>query len=154
MNFIKVAQFADIEAEFLRRVNAVVWCNVATIATNNRPRSRIMHPYWEGATGWAVTRPTSHKVKHLAHNAYVSLAYVQDVANPVFADCRAEWVDDLDEKRRIWDTLKNTPPPMGFDPGTMFKSVDDEGFGLLKFTPWRIEVSYFPKEAHIWHAEA
>ncbi len=152
MNRIAVTDFAAIETEFLRRVNSVVWCSAATIATNNRPRSRILHPYWEGSTGWITTRPQSHKARHLAHNPYMSLAYVQDVARPVYVDCHAAWVQDLEDKRRIWETLRNTPPPMGFDPGTMFISADDPGFGLLRLTPWRIEVSNFPTESHIWHA--
>jgi len=124
VNRIEVESFSEIEDEFIKRVNTVVWCNVATVGPDNRPRSRILHPYWEGTTGWITTRPTSFKVKHLAHNPYISLAYITDLAKPVYAECRAEWIDDLDEKQRIWDTLKNTDPPMGFDPGTIYKAVD------------------------------
>ncbi|MBZ0310805.1 MAG: pyridoxamine 5'-phosphate oxidase family protein, partial [Anaerolineae bacterium] len=69
-------------------------------------------------------------------------------------DCTAEWVDALDEKKRIWKLLLETPPPMGFDPAPIYKSVDDPGFGLIKLTPWRIEVTNFPTGPHlIWHAK-
>jgi hypothetical protein len=44
---VQVATFADIETEFIRRVHRVVWCNVATLDSQNRPRSRILHPIWE-----------------------------------------------------------------------------------------------------------
>ncbi len=37
---------------------------------------------------------------------------------------------------------KSTPPPLGYDPGMIWKAgPQDPGFGLLKLTPWRIEVS-------------
>jgi hypothetical protein len=82
--------FAEIEAEFIQRVHAMVWCSMATLDTRNRLRSRILHPIWEGAVGWASARPHSLKAKHIAHNAYVSLAYIGDIAKPVYADCKAE----------------------------------------------------------------
>ena len=37
---MKIATFAEIADEFLERVNKAVWCNVATIDTKGRPRSR------------------------------------------------------------------------------------------------------------------
>lgn len=40
---MKVTGFADIEAEFIRRVHTMVWCTAATIDTRNRPRTRILH---------------------------------------------------------------------------------------------------------------
>jgi hypothetical protein len=33
-----------------------------------------------------------------------------------------------------------TAPPAGFDLAKIFKGVDDPEFGVLKFTPWRIEL--------------
>ncbi|MCL4876893.1 MAG: pyridoxamine 5'-phosphate oxidase family protein [Anaerolineae bacterium] len=148
---MEVTDFSEIQEEFLRRVHSVVWCTMATLDTRNRPRSRILHPIWEGTTGWITTRRHSHKAKHLAHSPYVSLAYTADLAKPVYVDCVAEWVDDLDEKKRLWDLLLTTPPPLGFDPAPIYKSVDDSGFGLLKLTPWRIEVTNFPAGPHlIW----
>lgn len=148
---MEVTDFSDIQEEFLHRVHSVVWCTMATLDTRNRPRSRILHPIWEGTTGWITTRRHSHKAKHLAHSPYVSLAYTADLAKPVYVDCVAEWVDNIDEKKRLWDLLLTTPPPLGFDPAPIYKSVDDSGFGLLKLTPWRIEVTNFPAGPHlIW----
>ena len=113
---------------------------MATIDTKDRPRSRILHPIWEGPTGWASARPHSLKAKHLARNPYVSLAYVADISKPVYADCKAEWVGDATAKQRVWDLFATTAPPAGVDLAKIFKGVDDPEFGLLKFTPWRIEL--------------
>jgi hypothetical protein len=153
---MEVTNFSELEAEFTQRVCTMVWCNVATIDSKQRPRSRILHPIWEGSTGWIGTHRNSYKSKDLDHSPYVSLAYIVDVMKPVYVDCTVEWIPDLDQKRRIWDLFKNTPPPVGYDPAQDFISPDHENFGLLKLTPWRIALVTFPAESHyhgqrIWH---
>ena len=151
---MKVSAFSEIEEEFLARVHTMVWCSMATMDTRSRPRSRILHPIWEGPTGWASARPHSLKAKHLAHNPYVSLAYIADISKPVYADCKTEWVDDAAAKQHVWDLFKATPPPAGFDLAKIFKNVDDPEFGLLKFTPWRIELFDISNNANrrVWIA--
>jgi len=136
----EVTSFAEIETEFIGRVHTMVWCSLATLVTMNRLRSRILHPIWEGATGWASARPHSLKAKHIAHCSYVSLAYIADIARPVYVDCTAEWETDDNVKQHVWDLFKKTPPPAGFDLANIFNSVNDPEFGVLKFTPWRIEL--------------
>lgn len=137
-----VASFAEIEQEFNARVARIAWCTVSTIDTKGRPRSRILHPIWEGTTGWILTNRHSHKEKHLARNPYVSLSYWDPQHQQVYADCRAEWVDDAGEKRRIWEMYKAAPPPLGYDPALIWQGgPDDAVLGLLKLTPWRIELS-------------
>jgi general stress protein 26 len=148
---MNTTQFAEIEAEFLKRVTSIIWCNVATIDTQQRPRSRIMHPIWEGQIGWIGTRRESHKSLHLAEHPYVSLAYLGDYARPVYVDCQVEWIDDLTEKQRVWELFKSTPEPVGYDPTPMFKTV--ESFGLLKLTPWRIDLYEFPRQFPVWRRE-
>lgn len=145
---MEVLHFSEIEDEFIRRVHTMVWCSAATIDSRGRPRSRILHPIWEGATGWIGTHRTSFKSRHLDANPYMSLAYITDIMNPVYVDCRAEWVDDLAQKRRIWDLFKNAPPPLGYDPAGTFGSPEREDFSLLKLTPWRIALVSFPAESH------
>lgn len=150
---MEVATFAEIEEEFIRRVHSVVWCNVATVDTQGRPRSRIWHPLWEGGAaprGWIITRRHTLKTKHLEHNPYVSLAYVADIAHPVYADCRAEWREDLDAKQRVWDLFKAAPPPLGYDFAAIFQGVADPGCGVLRLTPWRMEIGNFPGEPYVW----
>jgi len=148
-----VSSFAEIEEEFIARVHSVIWCNMATVDRQGRPRSRIVHPIWDGAVGWSTSRRDAHKALHIANNPYVSLAYVKDLAKPVYVDCRAEWEDDPAEKARVWEFIKNMPEPVGFDPGMMFNGLDDEKYGLLKFTPWRIDLVTGPRQSLVWRAD-
>lgn len=145
---MEVQAFTEIAEEFNRRVRAMVWCNMATIDGQGRPRSRVVHPIWEGATGWIGTHRGSYKSRNLLNNPYVSLAYITDIHKPVYADCRAEWVDDLAEKRRIWDLFRNTPEPVGYDPAIDFIATDNPTFVVLKLTPWRIAIVTFPAPSH------
>lgn len=145
-----VESFADIRDEFLERANKHVYCNLATVDSNGRPRSRVVHVIWEEAVGWITTDPSYPKSRHLAANPYVSLGYVADIAAPACAECRAEWVDDLTEKRRVWEYMATLPPPLGFDPTPIYGSPDAPRFGLLKLTPWRIQVSDAPAHHRIW----
>jgi general stress protein 26 len=136
-----VSSFDDIKDEFQARIARIVWCTVATVDTRGRPRTRILHPIWEGSTGWIATGRHSLKEKHLVKNPYVSLGYWDQQHQQVYADCRAEWNDDDAEKRRIWDLYKNTPPPLGYDPAIIWRDgPGDPGYGLLKLSPWRIEL--------------
>lgn len=141
---MRVNNFSDIEKDFMTRVHQMIWCNVATVDSHNRPRSRILHPMWEGSTGWVCTHVNSFKSKHLVRNPFVSLAYITNVMQPVYVDCKVEWVSDLNEKRRIWNVFKGTPEPLGFDPAQDFITPEHENFGLLKLIPWRIDLVTFP----------
>lgn len=85
-------------------------------------------------------RRQSLKAKHLAQNPHLSLAYVAEPFTPVYIDATAEWIDDVTEKERIWELFKTTPEPYGYDPAPFFRSVESSGFGVLKLTPWRIEL--------------
>ena len=147
---MRVASFEELQTEFLNRVSQAVYANMATVDTQNRPRSRIVHPIWEGSTGWIVAWPETPKSKHLAGNPYVSLAYIKDVEKPVYVDCTAEWKHERAEKLRVWDVIKQTPPPMGYDPEPIFGTIDHVHFGLLKLTPWRITLYTLRSESIIW----
>lgn len=148
---MRVESFADIQDEFIRRVHGVVWCNMATIDAQNRPRSRVLHPIWEASTGWILTFRNTPKARHLAHSSYVSLAYITDLAKPVYVDCQAGWVDDLAQKQRIWDWFKREPAPLGYDPTGFFGRADSPDLGLLQLTPWRIQL-FEPGNNRVWYA--
>jgi general stress protein 26 len=136
-----VEKFSEIEAEFAARVSRIVWCTVATVDRQGRPRTRILHPIWEGLSGWIATGRHSHKERHLAANPYVSLSYWDGQHQQIYADCNAEWEDSAEEKRRIWELYKATPPPLGYDPGMIWQGgPENQDYGLLKLTPWRIEL--------------
>jgi general stress protein 26 len=156
---VEVASFAEIQDEFLARITGTVWCTVATVDAKGRPRTRILHPVWEGSTGWIATGRDSHKAKHLARNPFVSLSYWDPQHQQVYADCRAAWEDDPAEKRRLWDLYKNMPPPLGYDLGIIWQGgLEDPGYGLLKLTPWRIELFalndlFTGQQPKIWHSK-
>lgn len=136
-----VASFDDIAEDFAARVNRIVWCTLTTVDRQGRPRSRIIHPIWDGPTGWIATGRHTLKEKHLTKNPYVSLSYWDPQHQQAFVDTRAEWDDDPATKQRIWNLLKDTPPPMGYDPGLFWKGgPEDPAYGVLKLTPWRIEL--------------
>jgi len=135
-----IDSFDEIQNDFLTTVAKIVWCNVATVDTKGRPRSRVLHPMWEGATGWIMTGRQSLKAKHLDKNPYISLAYVAEPLTPVYVAATAEWIDDAPQKERIWELFKSAPEPYGYDPAPFFGSVDSPTFGVLKLSPWRIEL--------------
>ena len=147
---MQVSSFEEIQIEFIARVTQAIYCSMATVDRKNRPRSRILHPIWDGSTGWVISWPASHKAQHLQINPYVSLAYIHDKEKPVYVDCQAAWVDTEDEKLRIWELHKQIPPPLGFDPEPHYGTIHHEYYGLLKFTPWRIELGNLFGEPIIW----
>ncbi|HET8846286.1 MAG TPA: hypothetical protein VFN35_32795 [Ktedonobacteraceae bacterium] len=148
---MEVSSFSDLEEDFTRRVHRIVWCNVASIDRHGRPRSRVLHPLWEGQIGWIATHRHGLLAIHLHHQPSVSLAYIADAFHPIYVDCTAKWIDDLHEKRRVWDLFKDASPPLGYDPATFFERVDHPNFGVLKLTPWRIVLAHSGGEACIWH---
>jgi general stress protein 26 len=143
----------------MERVRKIVWCTVATVDRRGRPRSRILHPIWEGQTAWIATGRHSFKARHLAANPYVSLSYWDPGHRQVYADCQAEWEDEPGERRRVWELYKATPPPLGYDPGIIWRGADDPEYGLLKLSPWRIELTAIAdvmagKPPLVWRAGA
>jgi general stress protein 26 len=133
--------FATIADAFNERVSRIVWCTVTTVDGKGRPRSRILHPVWEGATGFIATGRNSLKAKHIARNPYVSCSYWDQQHQQVYAECRASWDDTPAEKDRVWDLVKNAPPPVGYDPALFWPGgPQDASFGVLKLEPWRIEL--------------
>lgn len=149
-----IARFEDIQSEFMARAQQAVYCNVSTVDRKGRPRSRVMHVVWDGPVGWVITWPASHKAKHLVNNPYVSLAYVSSPMKPVYVECIAEWVTEVGEQWRIWELHKTIPPPLGFDPAPHYGSIEHKYFGLLRFTPWRIEIAELGAESLIWRPGA
>ena len=67
-----------VQNAFIEVAHRIVWCTVATVDHHDRPRSRILHPFWEltddGLTGWITTRPTPLKRAHLEHSPFTCLA--------------------------------------------------------------------------------
>lgn len=148
----EVATFAEIEKPFVERVNSLVFCVMATQDTHNRLRSRMIHVYWEGGVGWTASNPGSLKARHIAQNPHVSLTYAQDPFKPIYVACKAAWDNDPVTKARVWDLFTNAPPPLGYDLAQFFGSVDNPNYGVLRFTPWRIELGDMQGQPQVWRA--
>ncbi len=155
---MRVSAFNEIAEAFITIVHSEVWCNIATTDTQNRPRSRVLHPIWEnhaeGTVGWVTTGRNTVKATHLAHNPNVSVCYMKDPLKPVYIDCLAEWVDVPEEKQRILDLFLTVPPPLGYDPRKFLWFADNAESGLLKLTPWRIELADLFGETQVWQASS
>ncbi len=137
-----VSSFADIEFEFNRRVTRIVWCAFTTTDTKGRLRSRMLHPIWEGSTGWIATGRNSHKAKHIGAHPFVSLTYWDPQQEQVYADCRATWDDSRAMKTRLYEMYRDAPPPLGYDLKMFWPAgAEDPNLGALKLEPWRIELS-------------
>ena len=145
---MEVATFEEIQEEFMARAQKAVYCNVATVDRQGRPRSRVMHLVWEGPIGLVITWPESHKARHLAANPHISLAYISEPEKPVYVEATAAWVTEKDEQLRIWELYKTIP--LGFDLTPHYGTIDHKYFGILRFTPWRIELAELWKESLIW----
>lgn len=150
----RITNFDDIKEEFIERVHSAVWCNVATVDQNNRPRSRVLHPIWEGPLGWVCVNRHSPKAQHLENNPYISLAYIAEPIRPVYAECKAAWEEDMATKTRIWELFKSAPEPLGYDPGSIWSEPTNAEFGLLRLDPWLIRLyNLVAQESHrIWRA--
>jgi hypothetical protein len=139
------ASFADFRPDFLRLTTDIVWCSLTTLDRHNRPRSRIVHPIWEVADdqpiGWLATRRSPVKTAHLAHSPHVACVYWRPSHDAVLLQCLATWEDGSDHKARIWDLFKATPPPLGYDPGTIWSGGPaDPDYSLLRLDPWRVQI--------------
>jgi general stress protein 26 len=135
-----------VEKEFIETAHRIVWCTVATVDRQGRPRSRILHPYWEydgtSLTGWIVTRPTPVKVSHLARTPYVSCSYWDPSQDVAVADCHAEWVGDVATRQRVWELYRAAAQPLGFDFWSVFPDGPaGETVSLLRLTPYRLRIT-------------
>jgi general stress protein 26 len=137
----EVGAFAEIAAEVEARARRIVWCVFTTVDGQGRPRSRMLHPVWEGPVAWIATGRASFKARQIDANPWVSVSYWDPQHQQIFAECHAAWEDDPDEKRRVWDYIKGQPEPYGYDLGMFWSSAEDPGYGLLRLRPWRLELS-------------
>jgi Pyridoxamine 5'-phosphate oxidase len=137
--------FQSIEEDFLRISAEVVWATVATVDSRGRPRTRILHPYWEVVdgrpVGWVATVRSPLKSKHLAANPFVSVSYWSPKQETAHADCRASWADD--KRERVWNLFLEAEPPLGYDPATLPQWKDGPlggEFAVLRLDPWRVMI--------------
>jgi hypothetical protein len=92
--------------------------------------------------GWVTSLPTPLKRAHLARTPFVSVSYWDPAHDVAVAECAARWVDDVDERARVWELCRAAPPPLGHDPGAVWPAGPaDPGAGVLRLDPWRLRVA-------------
>lgn len=141
---------AELLDDFVRIAHRIVWCTLVTVDRRGRPRSRVVHPYWErtadGVTGWVFTRPTPLKIAHLGAHPYVSCSYWDPAHEIAVAECDAEFDGAEPVRRKVWDLFATAPEPLGYDPRILGGDDHrDEKITVLKLTPWRLSTA-----KHAW----
>jgi general stress protein 26 len=141
----KVQDFSEIREAFDAYVGDINYDTMTTVDAKGRPRARVLIPVWEmdgdRPIGWLCTYRTPVKVAHLAVNPHTTFSYWSPKQNAVYADTVAEWTEDPDAKRHVWDLyVKGSPPGAGYHPGQFWTGPDDPKFAVLRLRPWRVQV--------------
>ena len=141
-----MTDLAEIAPKFVSMAHQIVWCTVATVDPQGRPRSRVLHPIWEWdgtqLTGWIATGKTPITLADIAQSPHASCNYWAPTQDTCVAECAASWVADRDTKHHVWDSYVNGPAPVAYDPSMIpgWENADSEGFDALKLTPYRLRV--------------
>ncbi len=132
---------------FRAMAHEIVWCTVATVGPDDRPRTRVLHPFWEWEderlVGWIATSPTPVKRAALEHSPNVSLTYWAPNHDTASADCAATWHLDDATCERVWETFKALPAPVGYDPAIVPPWADgprSPAFAAMRLDPYRLRV--------------
>jgi hypothetical protein len=142
-----VTPLEQIAPAFRDMAHSIVWASVATVDPDGRPRTRILHPFWDwdgtDLVGWVATVPTPLKREHLHVHPEVSVSYWTTSHDTCSADCHAQWYVDDDTRQAVWDKFANGPAPVGYDPAIIPMWKDGplaEHFAVLRLTPYRLRV--------------
>lgn len=141
----KVQTFTELQDEFDAYIGDIVYATMTTVDKKGRPRARVLIPVWEVVdgkpVGWLATYKTPVKEAHLANNPHTTFSYWTKRQNAVAVDTVAEWVDDLDIKKRVWDLYSRTSPRgAGYELGQFWTSPADPKLHVLRLEPWRVQV--------------
>ncbi len=150
------APLADVLEPTQEIVESIIWCTVATVDHGGSPRTRLMHPVWawSGAapTGLVTARTTPLKLRHLSEHPDVSCFYWDPSHHTVAIDAVARWLS-ADERSRAWDEIAGAPPPVGFDPATIWPDgPHSDDCGILELRAFRIVVSPVGRQPLLWTA--
>jgi hypothetical protein len=142
-----MSELAATAPTFVEMAHRIVWASVATVDDKGRPRSRILHPYWQwdgsALVGWIATGPTPVKRANLDRSPYVSINYWTSNHDTCTAECRTEWFFDDDTRQRVWNLFKQAPAPVGYDPAIVpawSGGPTSPAFAALRLEPWRQRV--------------
>jgi len=142
-----MTELAAIAPAFVEMAHRIVWASASTVDGRGRPRSRLLHPYWQwdgtALVGWIATGPTPVKRAHLEHAPYISINYWAPNHDTCTAECAATWAFDDETRARIWQLFKEAPEPVGYDPAIVPPWKDgptSPAFAALRLDPWRLRV--------------
>ena len=131
---------------FVEMAHRIVWCSVASVDAQGRPRSRILHPIWQWdgsqLVGWIGTGPTPTKRSHLKASPFMSVNYWTPSHDTCVAECRASWAFDDETRIMVWNLFANAPQPVGYDPAIVpaWGRPTSDTFAVLRLDPWRLRV--------------
>ncbi len=145
------------DSKFWDKVHATAakatWAYLAT-ASGTQPKVRVVHPAFEGERVWVATGRASAKARHIDKNSKVELFY-QIGAEMVHLTVtgNAKFVEDIAEKKRIWNSKVFDYDLAQFWPG----GPESKDFGLMLITPDRVELTSLPEmttgiKPEVWHA--
>ncbi|MEV4889445.1 pyridoxamine 5'-phosphate oxidase family protein [Nonomuraea sp. NPDC055795] len=140
-----MTKFSEIQDAFEAYIGDIVYATMTTVDKQNRPRARVLIPIWEVVDGeplgWLATYRTPVKAAHLANNPHTTFSYWTARQNAVNVDTVAEWVTDVEVKRRVWDLYRKTSPRgAGYNLGNFWTSPTDPKLHVLRLEPWRVQV--------------
>jgi hypothetical protein len=138
---------AVVAPAFVETAHRIVWASVATVDGRGRPRSRILHPYWiwdgRALVGWIGTSPTPLKRDHLERTPFASVNYWSPDQDIATAECGVSWAFDDETRTWVWETFRDAPAPVGYDPAIIPPWADgptSPAFAALRLEPWRLRV--------------
>ena len=145
------------DSKILDKVHAVAakatWAYLAT-ANGSQPKVRVVHPAFEGERVWVATGRASAKARQIEKNPKVELFY-QIGADMVHLTVtgKARFIEDLAEKKRIWNGKVFDYELAQFWPG----GPESKDFGLMLIEPDRVELTSLPemttgKKPEVWRA--
>lgn len=143
------------DSKILDKAHAVAskatWAYLAT-AKGDQPKVRVVHPAFEGHRVWVATGRASAKARHIDRNPKVELFYqvAQDMVHLTVTG-RARFIEDVAEKKRVWDSKIFDYDLSQFFPG----GAESKDFGLMLIEPDRIELTSLAdmmsgKPAEVW----
>jgi hypothetical protein len=142
-----MTDYRETAEAFRALAHRIVWCTAATVDGQGRPRSRILHPYWEWEgdrlVGWIATGPTPTKRAHLDAHPYISLSYWTPEHDTCVAECATTWAVDDETRVRVWNLFKDGEAPVAYDPAVVPAWRDgptSPAFAALRVEPWRLRV--------------
>ncbi|MDA0642383.1 pyridoxamine 5'-phosphate oxidase family protein [Nonomuraea ferruginea] len=141
----RVTSFGEIEQQFAAYVGDIVYATMTTVDAEGRPRACVLIPVWEVVDGrpigWLATYKTPVKTAHLAGNPHATFSYWSPRQNAVSLDTVAEWADDPELTRRVWDLYRQgSPPGAGYELGDFWSGPADPRLHVLRLVPWRVQV--------------